>query len=240
MSVGRSDAIWLADASRKGCAVKDGTIEMGLVVLAVGASLTAAFGLGSDFGYKRATEKSAKATVVRQSLEQRMMDWIVERNPDAKVREFNGFPQAVFEAAQESGLEWSWLLALADHESGMNPSAVGTSGEIGLTQIMSQTGRKIAEQLHDSTFVGPSGPGRSASGRITYKDLGSLGDPRVNIRYGAMYLRWQKEQFKRWEIALQAYNRGADHALDKRPWDQYAKAVAFSYIQVREAFADVQ
>jgi len=171
-----------------------------------------------------------------EALEARIMAWIVERNPEAKIRDFQGFPQALFRTAQEIGIEWEWLLALADTESSMKPDAVGMAGEIGLMQILPTTGRLIAQKLGEE-FEPPKMGGRDrVTARPIYVTLGSLGEARTNLRWGAYYLKWQKDQFKSWPTALRAYNRNPDHARQHRPWDRYAETVTFRFVDLREQF----
>ena len=84
--------------------------------------------------------------------------------------------------ATRYGVPVDIALAVAYHESRYNQSAVGSSGEIGVYQIM---------------------PG-------TAVELGI--DPRIleqNIEGGIRYLRGQYDRFGNWADALAAYNAGA-------------------------------
>ena len=93
---------------------------------------------------------------------------------------------------------------MADKESGMNPLAVGRNGEEGLLQLLPSMAALVAKRLDD--------------GRPHYSFLGSLADPKVNVRYGIEYLRWQIERFRMTPTAIQAYNRPPDRASESCRW----------------------
>lgn len=86
-------------------------------------------------------------------------------------------------AAEATGLDASFLEAVARTESGLNPAAVSPAGAIGLMQLMPATARELG--------VDPR-------------------DPAQNILGGARYLRAQLDRFDgRIDLALAAYNAGA-------------------------------
>ena len=85
-------------------------------------------------------------------------------------------------AATQYGVPLPLLEAVANQESGYNPNAVGTSGEIGLFQLMPAT----AAQLGVSNSY----------------------DPTQNIQGGAKYLSQLYSQYGSWDQALEAYNEG--------------------------------
>jgi Transglycosylase SLT domain len=79
--------------------------------------------------------------------------------------------------------------AVVGVESGYNPNAYGSAGEIGLSQLM------------PSTAVGLSG-GSTAN----------LWDPQTNLTLGAEYLRQQISASGSWQEGVQAYNAGPGHS----------------------------
>jgi hypothetical protein len=83
-----------------------------------------------------------------------------------------------------TGVPSSILAALVQQESSYNPNAVGSSGEIGLTQISPS----LAQSM-----------GLSSS---------QLLDPLTNLQAGASYLASLFGKFGNWSQALQAYNAG--------------------------------
>ena len=89
----------------------------------------------------------------------------------------------VSQASKDFGVPKDILNAVIQVESNWNRTAVGTSGEKGLMQIMPGTGRDLG--------------------------LTNFFDPEANIRAGAKYLSQQYTRFGNWREALQAYNAGA-------------------------------
>ena len=87
-------------------------------------------------------------------------------------------------AAPAYGVPPALALAVAQRESGLNQAAVGTSGEIGVFQLMPATAAQLG--------VNPS-------------------DLSANISGGLRYLQQMYAQFGDWSLALEAYNGGASH-----------------------------
>ncbi|REJ34932.1 MAG: hypothetical protein DIU84_07330 [Bacillota bacterium] len=92
-----------------------------------------------------------------------------------------------------------WLLAaVIEVESGFRADAVGSSGEIGLMQILPSTARRVA------AAVGIDGFTRE-----------SLFDPAVNVRLGAAHLGSLLARFHGDEVAaLTTYNAGRSTSTD--------------------------
>lgn len=84
-------------------------------------------------------------------------------------------------AAARYGVPYSIALAVAQRESGLNQAAVGSSGEIGVFQLM---------------------PGTAGDLGVNPSELGQ------NIDGGVRYLRDMYNRFGSWMLALQAYNGG--------------------------------
>jgi hypothetical protein len=84
-------------------------------------------------------------------------------------------------AAAKYGVPSSLALSVAQRESGLNQAAVGSSGELGVFQLMPSTAAQLG--------VNPS-------------DLGQ------NIDGGVRYLSQMYSQFGDWRTALEAYNGG--------------------------------
>ena len=160
----------------------------------------------------------------RVEMEQKITALIVERNPQATIREFSGFPRTLLEVSQAADIDFRIILAIADKESQFNPGAIGKSGEIGLMQLMPSTAELVVKRLGlDYT---PPEMGKNG----TYASLGSLADPKFNVRVGTAYLRWQITRYGFNATALRAYNRNPDKATENRPGDRYAEEVSFRYL----------
>lgn len=95
----------------------------------------------------------------------------------------------------EYDLDPSLVAGVIYTESGFNPQATSRVGARGLMQIMPDTGREIAEALHEPF------------------DEERLFDPDVSIRYGCFYLREQLDRFdQNVAVTLAAYNAGPHRA----------------------------
>lgn len=200
--------------------------------IAILTTLSIAFGAGIA---ARVTATSLTRTAnARSDREALILAWIVERHPEATIKDFSDFPAVLLNESARAGIDYRLILAMADKESGMNPRAVGRNGEIGLLQLLPSTAALVAERLDDKSYKPPikDREGRGAS----YSSLGSLGDPKVNVRYGIEYLKWQIEQFGMTPTAIRAYNRHPDRAKEFRPEDRYAEDIALNYLVLVQRF----
>lgn len=117
-----------------------------------------------------------------------------------------------------------FLTAVISNESSFRPKANGSSGEIGLMQILPSTGKWISE-LYD----------------IKWKNKNTLKDPIQNIRIGAAYINRLRNRYKHGQLYLAAYNMGPRNlkrALksDIRPRD-YTMAVMKRYFELYESIS---
>lgn len=165
----------------------------------------------------------------RVEMEQKIITLIVERNPQATIKEFAGFPRTLLEVSQAANIDFRIVLAIADKESGFNPGAIGKAGEIGLMQLMPSTAELVVKRLG----LEYTPPQLAKNG--TYVSLGSLADPKFNVRVGTAYLRWQINRYGFNATALRAYNRNPDKATENRPADRYAEEVSFRYLAFAHA-----
>ncbi|WP_439139831.1 lytic transglycosylase domain-containing protein [Roseicyclus sp.] len=86
-------------------------------------------------------------------------------------------------AARRHGIPEDLFLRLVQQESAWNPAATSPVGAIGLAQLMPGTARLLG--------VDPL-------------------DPVANLEGGARYLAMQFRDFRRWDLALAAYNAGPE------------------------------
>lgn len=84
--------------------------------------------------------------------------------------------------AAKYGIPPGLFRALVKQESGWNPRAGSSAGAQGLTQLMPGTARGLGVR--------------------------NVWDPAQNLEGGAKYLSQQYNRFKRWDLALSAYNSG--------------------------------
>lgn len=100
--------------------------------------------------------------------------------------------QTLINESQKAGLDPIFILAVIQTESSFNPRAKGTSGEIGLMQILPPTAEWIAKKY-----------------KIPWKGPASLNDPATNVRLGITYFAHLRESFEsRAYHYLPAYNMG--------------------------------
>ncbi len=103
------------------------------------------------------------------------------------------FEPEIRSAAAAFGLPPALLFALVRTESGFRPRAVSSMRAYGLAQLILPTAREVARRI---------GAGTVSPGRL-------LGDPALNVRLGAAYLRGLLDRFEGSEpLALAAYNAG--------------------------------
>ncbi|WP_374712980.1 lytic transglycosylase domain-containing protein [Symbiobacterium terraclitae] len=122
------------------------------------------------------------------------------------------YRQLVVDTARAHGLDPRALAALGWVESRWTPDVVGAAGEVGIMQILPETGAWIAERLGVEEY--------------------DLRDPRTNVKFGAAYLAWLiRENHGSIDAAFAAYN-GGPNAMERKP------AAARSYVdRVRTAMA---
>lgn len=94
----------------------------------------------------------------------------------------------VLDVARHEGLEPRVLASVGWVESRWDPQAAGSSGEIGIMQIMAGTADWIADQMGLETY--------------------DLIDPATNVAMGARYLRLLIDEHGSVEEALAIYNAG--------------------------------
>lgn len=107
------------------------------------------------------------------------------------------YRQLVVETARSLDLDPRALAALGWVESRWNPDVVGAAGEVGIMQILPETGAWIAERLGVEEY--------------------DLADPRTNVKFGAAYLAWLiRENHGSIDAAFAAYN-GGPNAMERKP-----------------------
>lgn len=191
---------------------------MGGVALALAGGMLGAM-IGSDYTERKIHGQEK----VRDAREASIMGHVIERNPDASIKDFGNFAPALLRISAKHGQDYRLIMALIEKESQFRPKAVGRDGEIGLMQIMPDTARLVAQGT-GITYVPPT----KKDGK--YVTLGSLADPENNLEIGVAFLAERIKKFGDVPTGLQAYNRGDAKAREYRPHDDYAKAIAFNYV----------
>lgn len=101
------------------------------------------------------------------------------------------FSSTVQNEAKKAGVDPLFFAALVRQESFWDPSAGSVAGALGLTQVIPQTGRAIADQLGVSDFAPED-----------------LFLPAVSLEFGAYYLGGELKGYSSPLLALAAYNAG--------------------------------
>ena len=140
--------------------------------------------------------------------------------------------KAIITEAGKHGFDPVFLMAVIANESSFNPEAKGTSGEIGLMQILPKTAKWFAKKAE------------LKMGRVTDK---TLKDPVKNIQIGAAYIAYLRGEFdSHGQLYLAAYNMGKVNvkralAREIKPKD-YAGRVMNRYVkfytEIRDIHAD--
>jgi len=196
----------------------------GIIVVVIIAFVFSAIGLAT--GRFLEERRQNQYSQVLGARNQKILQVIIKRNPQASIREFLDFPEKFTGTAEALQLDFRYVMALIDLESEWKADAVSPKGAVGLMQVMPATAKLVVEKMQ---WEGYEAPRYSGSKLVA---LGSLGDPEWNIRIGMQYLRWQIDEFGFGPEHLRAYNRGGSKALAHWPHDQYAERVAMRTVML--------
>lgn len=136
---------------------------------------------------------------------------------------------SIMEESRRRRFDPVFLMSVIDNESRWRPEARGRHGEIGLMQIKPTTARWIS-RLYSIPFHG----------------RGTLRDPAMNIRIGAAYLSFLREEFNsRGILYVSAYNAGVGtvyRALRRRriPSRDYVARIVKQYLRYYSALKQEQ
>src|SRR3990167_6840861 len=109
------------------------------MAIAVGVSVAALFGAGGFLGYQAGLEQRNADAGLRAAASARVMEIVTERNPGARILDWVGWPEMLFQESARAGLDYRLVLALIEKESGFRPDAVGAAGGGGPMQGLPAT-----------------------------------------------------------------------------------------------------
>jgi soluble lytic murein transglycosylase-like protein len=155
-----------------------------------------------------------------ERLNRAILSHVAEKNPNAPISAFRGFPDVLVAEAQRTRIDHCLALAQAEVESDFRHEAVGAAGEIGLFQIMPTTAAIFETQL---------GKFRRPQLNKSKRELGDLADPIVSTRFAMAYLRDIMTRRPSIREALTEYNGGPG---GRHP--HYYRAVMGAYVEVLE------
>lgn len=187
-------------------AVAVAAIGMGAVVLAGGL-------LARHAAVQAAEEDASR-------LNQAILAYVARVNTDVPIESLRRYPQVVVAEARRTRIDHCLALAQAEVESQFRPDAVGSSGEIGLYQILPSTAallESVVGHFRRPTF----GRGR--------RDLGDLADPVVSTEFAMAYLRDIMTRKPTIKEALTEYN-GGPNGRHRR----YYQQVMGAYVEILE------
>ena len=155
-----------------------------------------------------------------ERLNRAILMYIAERNPQAPIKAFQGFPEVLVTEAQRTNLDHCLALAQAEVESEFRYDAVGAAGEIGLFQILPSTAALFESRL---------GQFRRPVVSKANRDLGDLANPIVSTKFAMAYLRDIMARRPTIREALTEYNGGPS---GRHP--HYYRMVMGAYVEVLE------
>jgi len=155
-----------------------------------------------------------------ERLHRAILGYIAERNPQAPISAFKGFPEVLMSEVQRANVDHCLALAQAEIESEFKHDAVGAAGEVGLFQMLPSTAALFESKL------GPFRRPVLAKGK---RELGDLADPTVSTRFAMAYLRDIMSRRPTIREALTEYNGGP---AGRHP--HYYRMVMGAYVEVLE------
>src|SRR2546429_5617929 len=163
-------------------------------------------------------------------LNRSILDYIAQKNPQAPIRAFQRFPEALVAEAQKSNLDHCLVLAQGGVESEFHHGAVGGAGEIGLFQILPSTAAIMEPVVGPFRRpVGVKAVRDAKSDAKSARDLGDLADPVVSTKFAMAYLRDIMTRRSSVRDALTEYNGGP---AGRHPY--YYRMVMGTYVEILE------
>jgi soluble lytic murein transglycosylase len=132
----------------------------------------------------------------------------------------------ILEESHRQQFDPTFVMAVIQNESSFNTDATGTSGEVGLMQIMPATGEWLADKFN-----------------YKWTSKHDLQDPIYNIRLGTKFLAYLRNEFdSHSQLYLAAYNMGSGNvrkALRSKIWPKdYPIAVMKRYVRYHRNLYD--
>ena len=167
--------------------------------------------------YQRSVVRHGEQVQV-EDYKQFINQWLIGHLSDKWKPQSRRIADAIMDESQRYAFDPIFLMAVIENESKFNPDIVGTSGELGLMQILPDTGKWIATKF-DFKWKGPA----------------SLKDPVTSIRIGSAFLAHLRERFDfHGRLYLAAYNMGirnVNRNLARQVWPKtYSNRVMAKYI----------
>ncbi len=173
-----------------------------------------------EFGTKQ--WKHAKEVLGRKeilNLDEHLLSWTKRSLKKKWQKSAHSIAKIILSESEKYDFDPIFILAIIKSESGFDPDARGSSGEIGLMQLVPKTAKWIASLYH-----------------LSWKGIKTLKDPVNNIRIGIAYLAHLRSEFSgQSQLYLAAYNMGSSNvqkALERKDVPQiYANQVVRNYLR---------
>ncbi len=149
--------------------------------------------LGQKFLKSLASEQPSDV-----SLSIEVYNLVQRHSPRKNQKRIEKIAKTILEEANRYNVDPIFLASVIKTESGFNHLAKGSSGEVGLMQLMPATGEYIAKRIRIKNYRGAR----------------TLRDPAKNIRIGAAYLSYLRQKFaNRAYKYVPAYNMGPGNVV---------------------------
>lgn len=126
-------------------------------------------------------------------LNQHILSQFKKKLPKAYKSKAMELTNTLIEEANKEGVDPVLIMAVISTESGFRPWVKGTSGELGLMQILPSTAAWISKKTG-----------------VDYRGPESLKDPKMNITVGVRYISYLRQRFQgEGHNYLAAYNMGS-------------------------------
>lgn len=147
---------------------------------------------------------------------------LVQRNTKKRYQyKVERVTKAILEESNRYNIDPIFVASIIRTESSFNPLARGTSGEIGLMQLMPKTGEYVAKRI----------------GMKNYKGEKTLKDPVKNIQIGVAYLHYLRQKFDNQAFMyVPAYNMGPGNVKKSIARQERPKVYSSKVIKFYESF----
>ena len=163
-----------------------------------------------------ALEDVVKATVAAAETRARLFAAVSRCGSSLSDPQRRRIAEAVHREAERHGYDPLFVMAMIEVESTCSPTANGSYGAVGLTQIKPSTARAIAKELG-----------------VAWEGASTLVQPSLNVRLGVGYLAKLEQQLGDPYLAIVAYNQGPGRVSgmtrQHAQRDRYVKKVLARY-----------
>lgn len=172
--------------------------------------------LGKDF------KKSIAAEVTDDEgfLNVAVLNLVRKNMPKKHLKKADRIAKAILVESKKHQIDPIFIASIIKAESSFNPLAVGTSGEIGLMQLMPSTAEYIAKRI-----------------KMKYTGARTLRDPVKNIKLGVAYFTYLRNRFgNKFHRYVAAYNMGPGKIMKVEDNKDLPKIYSERVLKFYEAF----